>query len=347
MDERIRRAVGDEPAWIVGGAVRDELLGRKVVDTDVACSAPELAARLYSRLAGGAVFPLSERHGAWRVAFRSGTTVDFTPLHGETIDDDLATRDFTVNAMAQPLEGGGLVDPLGGEADLEARRLRAVSPGIFEDDPVRLLRAVRLEDELGFRLDEETEKLLRAAAGRAAEPAGERILGELERLSPEGFRRAGELGLLAPLGGSLERLDEVDLVDTPGFLLVVVFGEGLRRFPISNDLRRLARTLLAAARPLDGSPRAVHRFRRQTEPWALTALAYLGATDLYETVRAARAAEPAEPLLRGDDLLDLGVEPGPELGRLLELVAEERAVGAVGTREEALDLVRRELAPDG
>jgi hypothetical protein len=347
MDERIHRAVGDEPAWIVGGAVRDELLGRKVVDTDVACSAPELAARLYSRLAGGAVFPLSERHGAWRVAFRSGTTVDFTPLHGETIDDDLATRDFTVNAMAQPLDGGGLVDPLGGEADLEARRLRAVSPGIFEDDPVRLLRAVRLEDELGFRLDEETEKLLWAAAGRAAEPAGERILGELERLSPEGFRRAGELGLLAPLGGSLERLDEVDLVDTPGFLLVVVFGEGLRRFPISNDLRRLARTLLAAARPLDGSPRAVHRFRRQTEPWALTALAYLGATDLYEAVRAARAAEPAEPLLRGDDLLDLGVEPGPELGRLLELVAEERAVGAVGTREEALDLVRSELAPDG
>jgi hypothetical protein len=347
MDERIRRAVGDEPAWIVGGAVRDELLGRKIVDRDVACSAPELAARLYSRLAGGAVFPLSERHGAWRVAFRSGTTVDFTPLHGETIDDDLATRDFTVNAMARPLEGGGLVDPLGGEADLEARRLRAVSPGIFEDDPLRLLRAVRLEDELGFRLDEETEKLLRAAAGRAAEPAGERVLGELERLSPEGFRRAGELGLLAPLGGSLERLDEVDLVDTLGFLLVVVFGEGLRRFPISNDLRRLARTLLAAARPLDGSPRAVHRFRRQTEPWALTALAYLGATDLYEAVRAARAAEPAEPLLRGDDLLDLGVEPGPELGRLLELVAEERAVGAVGTREEALDLVRSELTPDG
>jgi hypothetical protein len=346
MDERIRRAVGDEPAWVVGGALRDELLGREIVDTDVACSSPELAARLYSRLAGGAVFPLSERHGAWRVAFRTGTTVDFTPLHGETIEDDLATRDFTVNAMARPLEGGALVDPLGGEPDLEARRLRAVSPGIFEDDPLRLLRSVRLEDELGFRLDEETEQLLRAAAGLAADAAGERILGELERLSPEGFRRAGELGLLEPLGGSLARLDEVDVVDTPGFLLVVVFGEGLRRFPISNDLRRLARTLLAAGRPPDDSPRAVHRFRRQTEPWALTALAYLGATDLYEAVRAARAAEPAEPLLRGEDLLDLGVEPGPELGRLLELVAEERAVGAVATREEALELVRNELSAD-
>ena len=343
MDEQIRRAVGEEPAWIVGGAIRDELLGREVVDMDVACGAPELAARLYSRLAGGAVFPLSERHGAWRVAFRSGSTVDFTPLHGETIEEDLATRDFTVNAMARPLEGGALVDPLGGEPDLEARRLRVVSAGVFEDDALRLLRAVRLEDELGFRLDEESEALLRAAAGSAPDAAGERILGELERLSPDGFRRAGELGLLEPLGGSLARLDEVDVVDTPGFLLVVVFGEGLRRFPISNDLRRLARTLLAAGRPPDDSPRAIHRFRRQTEPWALTALAYLGATDLYQAVRAARAAEPAEPLLRGEDLLQLGVEPGPELGRLLEVVAEERAVGAVATREEALDLVRREL----
>ena len=345
MDERVRRAVGDEPAWVVGGAVRDELLGRSVVDTDVACPAPELAARLYSRLAGGAVFPLSERHGAWRVAFRNGTTVDFTPLHGETIEADLGTRDFTVNAMARTLEGEALVDPLGGEADLEAHRLRAVSPSIFDDDPLRLLRAVRLEDELGFRLDEATEKLARAAAGRVAEPAGERILGELERLSPDGFRRADELGLLEPLGGSLARLDEVDVVDTPGFLLAVVFGEGLRRFPISNDLRRLARTLLGAGQPPDDSPRAIHRFRRQTEPWALTALAYLGATDLYEAVRAARAAEPAEPLLRGEDLLELGIAPGPELGRLLELVAEERAVGAVTTREQALELVRSELRP--
>ena len=344
MDERIRQAVGPEPAWVVGGALRDELLGRAIVDTDVACTDPELAARLYSRLARGAVFPLSERHGAWRVAFRNGTTVDFTPLHGATIEGDLGTRDFTVNAMARPLEGGMLIDPLGGEADLEARRLRAVSPTIFEDDALRLLRAVRLEDELGFELDTETEELARRFAGRAAEPAGERLLGELERLSPAGFRRADALGLLAPLGGSLERLAEVEVVDTPGFLLTVVFGEGLRRFPISNDLRRLVRTLVAAKRPADDSPREIHRFRRRTEPWALTALAYLGATDLYEAVRAARAAEPPEPLLRGEDLLELGVEAGPEIGRLLELVAEERAAGAIATRDEALELARRTLS---
>ncbi len=346
MDDRIRQAVGSAPAWVVGGALRDELVGREVVDVDVACADPELAARLYSRLAGGAVFPLSERHGAWRVAFRAGNTVDFTPLHGETIEDDLATRDFTVNAMARPLEGGDLVDPLGGEEDLAARRLRAVSPSVFEDDPLRLLRAARMEDELGFRLDEETERLVRESAARAADPAGERILGELERMSPEGLRRAGDLGLLASLGGELGRLGRVDLVDTPGFVLVVVFGERLLDLPVSNELRRFARTLLAAARPADGSPRAIHRFRRRTEPWALSALAFLGATDLYDAVRTARAAEPPEPLLRGDDVLELGVAPGPEIGRLLELVAEERAAGTIASRDEALELVSRERADD-
>ena len=344
MDERIRKAVGDEQAWIVGGALRDELLGRGIVDVDVACPNPELAARLYARLAGGAVFPLSERHGAWRVAFREGHTVDFTPLHGDTIEEDLATRDFTVNALARPLAGGALVDPLGGEPDLATRRLRAVGPTVFVDDPLRLLRAVRLEDELGFRLDEETEELVRASAGLVGEPAGERVLGELERLSPDGFRRADELGLLEPLGGSTAGLDRVDPADTPGFKLVAVFGERLQDFPISNDLRRLARTLLDAERPADGSPREIHRFRRRTEPWALSALAFLGATDFYDAVRVARAEDPAEPLLRGEDVLELGVEPGTEVGRLLELVAEERAVGTIATRKDALELVRGQLS---
>ena len=343
MDDRIREAVGEGPAWVVGGALRDELLGREVVDLDVACPSPETAARRYARVAGGAVFPLSERHGAWRVAFRDGKTVDFTPVHGESIEEDLATRDFTVNALARPLAGGPLVDPFGGEADLEAQRLRAVGPMVFEDDPLRLLRAVRLEDELGFRLDEPTEQLVRAGAGRVGEPAGERILGELERFSPDGFRRAAELGLLEPFGGSAAGLGRVDPDDAPGFLLVLVFGERLRRFPISNDLGKLASTLLATERPANDSAREIHRFRRRTEPWALSALAYLGATDLEEAVRAARAADHPEPLLRGEDVLALGLEPGPEVGRLLTLVAEERAVGTISTREEALDLVRREL----
>ncbi|HEY3105470.1 MAG TPA: hypothetical protein VGJ49_01605 [Gaiellaceae bacterium] len=342
MDERIRTAVAGVEAYVVGGAVRDELLGRPLVDVDVATHDPEVAARIYAGLAKGALFPLSERHGAWRVAFRDGTTVDFTPLRGE-IEDDLRTRDFTINAIAEPVSGGERIDPMGGVADLAARRLRAVSHTVFDDDPLRLLRAVRLEDELGFVLDEETEELLRKTAPRVTEPAGERILGELERLTPDGFGRADELGLLAPLGGSLDRLGEVDVVDSPGFLLVAVFGEALLRLPVSNDLRRFAHTLLQAERPPDDSPREIHRFRRRTEPWALSALAFIGATDLYEVVRAARVADPPEPLLRGEDILGLGVEPGPEVGRLLELVEEERAVGTITNRDGALRLVQDEL----
>ena len=338
MDSRIRTAVAGVEAYVVGGAVRDELLGRQVVDVDVATPDPEVAARIYAGLAKGALFQLSERHGAWRVAFKDGATVDFTPLAG-SIEDDLRTRDFTINAIAQPVTGGDYVDPLEGRADLDAKTLRAVSSSIFEDDPLRLLRAVRLEDELGFSLDPETKELVRAGAGLVNDPAGERILGELERLSPGGFERADELGLLEPLGGSLERLGRVDIVDTPNYLPVVVFGESLFRLPISNDTRRLARTLLRAERPESDSSRAIHRFRRATEPWALTALAFLGADDLYDAVRAARTAEPDEPLLRGDEL---GLPPGPEVGRLLDLVAEERAAGTISTREEALALVRRE-----
>jgi poly(A) polymerase-like protein len=339
MDDLIRTAVAGQEAYVVGGAVRDELLGREVIDVDVACPDPEAAARAYSKAAGGALFPLSERHGAWRVAFRSGRTVDFTPLR-DGIELDLATRDFTINAIAVPVDGDDPIDPHEGRRDLGARVLRAVSPTIFEDDPARLLRAVRLEDELGFHLDDETADRVRAHANLVNRPAGERILAELERLSTAGFRRAEELGVLAPLGGSTERLERAESQTSSALLLVVVFGENIERFPISNEFRRFARTLLAARRPQDDSPRMIHRFRRATEPWALEALAFLGARDLADAVHAARAAEPAEPLLRGDEL---GIPPGPEVGRLLELVDEERAAGTISTREEALELVQREL----
>jgi hypothetical protein len=343
MDERIRTAVAGVEAYIVGGAVRDELLARPVIDIDVATHDPEVAARIFAGLAKAALFPLSERHGAWRVALPDGRTVDFTPLRGG-IEDDLRSRDFTINAIAVPAAGGERIDPLGGFPDLQARRLRVVKETVFEDDPLRLLRAVRLEDELDFALDEEAEGLVRERAELVSRPAGERILGELDRLTPEGFRRADELGLLAPLGGSLERLERVDIVDSPGYLLAVVLGENLGRLPISNELRRFARTLLTAERPEDDSPRQIHRFRRATEPWALTALAFLGATDLYDTVREARAADPPSPLLRGEDVLALGVPAGPQVGRLLELVAEERAAGTISTREDALQLVQGEIA---
>ena len=336
MRDLAQDVLAGEEAWVVGGAVRDELLGREVIDLDVACRKPQAAARAYAKRSGGAPFPLSERHGAWRVALDDGHTVDFTPLPG-TIEDDLATRDFTINAIAEPLADGEPLDPFDGRGDLDAKLIRAVAPSVFTDDPLRLMRAVRLEDELGFRLEPETEALLRAQASLVTRPARERTLAELVRLSVDGYRRADELGLLAPLEGSSAGLARPQ-VDRPAFRLVAVFGEALRRFPVSNETKRYARALLRATRPEDGSPRSIHRFRRETEPWALDALVFTGAPQLREGVEAARENEPAEPLLRGDEL---GLPPGPEIGRLLELIAEERAAGTISTREEALELVRR------
>jgi tRNA nucleotidyltransferase/poly(A) polymerase len=335
MRELARELLQGKEAWVVGGAVRDELLGRPIVDLDIACADPRAAAVAYARRSRGAPFPLSERHGAWRVALDDARTVDFTPLRG-TIEDDLATRDFTVNAIAVPLSGGEPVDPYGGRRDLEDLRLRPVSASVFEDDPLRLLRAVRFVDQFGFRLADETVELIRAAASLVGKPSGERILAELEQLTPAGLRLLDELGLLEPLGGSVADLRDED---SAAIRLARVFGANLERFPISNEQQRLLRTLLRGGRPRDDSPRELHRFRRATEPWALEVLEFLGADELRPAVEEARSRDPAEPLVRGDEL---GIPPGPEVGRLLERIEEERAAGTISTREEALELARRE-----
>jgi tRNA nucleotidyltransferase/poly(A) polymerase len=337
--ELARKLLAGEEAWVVGGAVRDELLGRPVLDLDIACRDPRGAAVAYARRSGGAPFPLSERHGAWRVALDDERTVDFTPLRG-TIGDDLATRDFTFNAIAVPLAGGEAVDPFGGRDDLERKRVRHVSSTAFEDDPLRLLRAARFVDQFGFELDDETAALVRERAELVGRPAGERILAELRQLSVEGLRLLDDLGLLEPLGGSLDRLAPGD---SPAILLARVFGRQLERYPLSNDERRRLRALLRARRPADDSPRELYRFRRETEPWALEALEFVGAPELSEAVEQARRRDPREPLLRGDEL---GLPPGPEVGRLLERVAEERAAGTIATREDALALVERERTAD-
>jgi Poly A polymerase head domain len=337
MLELARDLLAGAEAWVVGGAVRDELLGRPVIDVDIACREPEQAARRYARRSEGAPFPLSERHGAWRVALPDERTVDFTPLPNG-IHEDLATRDFTINAIARPLAGGDALDPFGGRGDLERKTLRAVGPGIFQDDPLRLLRAVRLEDELGFTLDAETARLVQGNAGLVTKPAGERTLSELVRLSGAGFERLEELGLLAPLGGSLERLRAIGET-TPDMRLVAVFGDRLGQLPVSNELRRYAGKLLRTELPPDLSPRAIHRFRRATEPWATDAARFAGGgAELERAIQAARASDPPHPLVRGDEL---GLPPGPVIGEWLERIAEERAAGTISTRKEALDLVRR------
>jgi len=337
MLETAARLLSGETAYVVGGTVRDELLGRPILDVDIACLEPEQAARAYAGEMDGAPFPLSAAHGGWRVALSGGLTVDFTPLRG-TIEEDLATRDFTINAVARPLAGGDHVDPFDGRGDLDGKVVRAVDADVFERDPLRLLRGVRFEDELGFTLERRTERLIREQAKLVTRPAGERIFEVLTKLRLGGWHRLAALGLLEPLGGSLDNADRADAVDSPEYRLVVFLQDSLGLLPVSRELRRYAVALLRSAPPAGSSPRDLHRFRRQTEPWARDALAFHGRLDLEDALEESRASDPDEPLLRGDEL---GLPPGPEVGRMLELIAEERAAGTITTREEALELVRR------
>ncbi len=181
-----RDALAAVPAWLVGGAVRDRLLGRRADRADldlVVAGDVEAAARTLSRAARAAVFPLSEDFGAWRVVGRGGAwQADLAPLLGETIEQDLMLRDFTLNAIAEPLGGGEPVDPTGGLPDLDARRLRMVSPEAFAADPLRVLRLPRFACELDLRPDPATVAAAAAHAGGLAQVAGERVFGELKRI---------------------------------------------------------------------------------------------------------------------------------------------------------------------
>ncbi len=197
------RALGDAPdVWIVGGAVRDAALDRAVTDLDLAVAGdPGTVAKALARELGEHAFELSAEFGTWRVvAGERGWQVDVTVVRGDSIEADLAARDFTVGAVAVPLAAGEALDPSGGLADLERGVLRAVGPASFEEDPLRLLRAARLAEGLSLEIDPATVALAHDSAGRAAEPAGERQLAELRQL----------LGGPDPLRG-LALLDELRL----------------------------------------------------------------------------------------------------------------------------------------
>jgi poly(A) polymerase len=205
-------------SWIVGGALRDELLGREVTDIDIAVQGdPEAAARGHAAEVRGPVFRLSESFGAWRVVERrTGRVFDFAPLQGATIEEDLRKRDFTVNAMARERDAADeLIDPLGGRADIESRTLRVIGPESYETDPLRPLRLARFAAELGLSPDPETERFTTAAASRVPEASGERVFAELRRLvlapgAVQGLALADRLGLLRAVLPELSALHDVE-----------------------------------------------------------------------------------------------------------------------------------------
>jgi poly(A) polymerase len=242
-----RAALASWSAWVVGGTVRDALLGRPLAELDlVVAEDPGGAATELARVSEGHAFELSEKFGAWRVVDRDGVLLaDVTPLRGGSIEADLELRDFTVNAIATPLEGGELLDPRRGLADLEARTLRAVGKGSFRDDPLRTMRLGRFAAELGFEVEERTIALARAAAPALATVSPERTYYELRKLvaSPDPLTGLGLMETTSALSAVLPELVALKGVEQNPYHHLDVWGHTLevldQVLTVERDLERV------------------------------------------------------------------------------------------------------------
>ncbi len=184
--------LGERPSvYVVGGAVRDALLSREagVTDLDLALASPvlPLARRVADRL-GWAYYPLDAERDVARIVLNRADApplvCDLAALRGD-LAADLALRDFTVNAMAlelRPDQPPRLIDLCGGAADLDARRIRAVSQESLAADPVRMLRAVRFAGQLDFTIDEKTERQIQPLAAQVSQASAERQRDELWKI---------------------------------------------------------------------------------------------------------------------------------------------------------------------
>jgi hypothetical protein len=346
-----------QAAYLVGGTVRDALLGRDSDDLDLAVDgrAMALARRVADRIGGAYVVMDAERDVA-RVLRRAGgrrQQFDFAGLRAEGIVSDLRARDFTVNAMALRVARvwGEVLDPTGGRGDLAARRLRAASPRAFRDDPLRILRGVRLSGALGFSLTADTEALARAwlpaLAGVSAERIRDEWLATLALADPVAC-----LELAERLGAAAQVLPEA-AVDPArwGRALATLGGlvdleRALRRgkagewAPLAGPLLERAEEEISPGRRRGLVQRLVGLLADVEDPGAVAGRLRLSSRE----VRTARRTVGAGRQLLGDPPLGpLGVyryyrahgEDGVE-GAVL---AVARAGGESGTSARARDLV--------
>jgi len=209
--------------YLVGGSIRDLLLGKEdIKDIDVLIpSSSESISRQFAASISGSFFFLDEERKITRVVKHAGSEIiqfDFTNFEGPDLNSDLGRRDFTMNAMALDLRAflmnkslDGLIDLFHGKEDVKNELIRVTNPAVLDDDPLRLLRAVRFVATLGFTIEETTTELIRSRAKRITSPAPERIRDELfmilaERNAGKHIQLLDSLGLLTLILPELEPL---------------------------------------------------------------------------------------------------------------------------------------------
>jgi tRNA nucleotidyltransferase (CCA-adding enzyme) len=340
--EVVRRQA-EEPVYLVGGAVRDLLLGRPQTDVDlvVVGDAVALARRL------GGVEAEHERFGTVKVEVE-GHEVDIASARTETypqpgalpvvapagsIEADLARRDFSVNAIAIPLADElRLIDPHGGARDLERGLLRVLHPRSFEDDPTRAIRAARYAARFGFALEPETDRLMRCAD--LSTVSADRRRAELERLASEPTGRVA-FGLLAGWGlidlrsGGLELVASVEeLLKEPHWAKLVPREQALVAAALGPEGAEQVLASMWPPKPGEGVEVAERR-----DPIELVLARAMGAEwlDRYLTTWS-----KVEMEIDGNDLLRAGVPEGPAVGRGLRAARRKRLEGEIVDREHEL-----------
>jgi len=371
---------GLPPTYLVGGVVRDRLRGAEPVDLDLAVEgdAPKAAATVAARLGGEAVE--HDRFGTATVRL-DDSSIHFATTRRERypapgalpevepagIEEDLARRDFTVNAMAVALPDETLLDPHGGRADLDAGVIRVLHDLSFVDDPTRLLRALRYEARLGGRLDEQTEKLAREAIeARALDTvSGKRIRDELldllrEPEAPRALERMRELKLDCALHPAWRVIPEraasamlacgetgADRALAVLAALMVPDAEALHPLLDRLALTRHERDTVARAAEVGG-----HLAHRLSPGMPDSRIHDLLHCEPVETLAVALAwGAPGEPVLRyladlrdarllvtGDDLLAAGIPESPAVGEALRETLRRKLDGEVTGRDEELAL---------
>lgn len=340
--QRVGEAAGG-PVYLVGGAVRDLLLGRGRADIDLVVEGdPEALAGAL----GVSPHANHDRFGTVKVEL-DGHEIDIAGARSESyaepgalpqvalgaaIEADLGRRDFTVNAMAVSLGGDELIDPHGGLADLERGWLRVLHEHSFTDDPTRAIRAARYAARLDLALETETERLLRATdLGTVSE---DRRQAELRRLAGEPTAAQG-FELLAGWG--------VVVLSSRWDVLVAALPELLADSPWAGEVDRAAAWLAAAFGPEDLAGDLTHfhptqpsqavSLARGHDPTALLIARALGAEwlDDYVAVWQNVALE-----IDGADLIAAGVPEGPALGRGLDAALRAKLDGEVDSREAEL-----------
>ncbi len=369
------------PVYLVGGPVRDLLLGEPGQDLDFAVEgdAPALARQLARELDGRAV--IHSRFGTATFT-AANMRVDLVTARREvypkpgslpqvfpgTIYDDLARRDFSVNAMALPLSGADqqLLAPAGGVDDLNREVIRILHPASFVDDPTRLLRAARYEQRLGFRLERDTESRLRIAIAQGClnPVSGDRLRHELARMFAETqpgppLLRAAELGILPAIHPDWGQVDYLQrwAESSPEIIAETGLCGPCREltwlaalvYPLSAGAGEGLISRLNMPKVWAAVVRDTISLRQQERVIADPALPPSRLCDLLEGVSLAAVAAVAgltdspavsrsllrylvelrhlKPELRGDDLLAIGVPPGPAVGAALAQLRAARQDG--------------------